>query len=135
MKLQPTRTETKKARSQHQATGCWCRPDKRLAIYLRDGFHCIYCLRDLHGADPADITLDHLVCQSDGGSNHESNLVTACRSCNCSRGDQPVSRFAGRETRAHIRRNTRRSLTSYRKLAKAILAGELEYDRDLEAGQ
>ena len=132
MKRQPTRTEKKKARSQHQATGQWIRADKRLAIYLRDRFTCLYCLRDLHDADPADITLDHLVCQADGGSNDESNLVTACRHCNCARQDQPLSRFAGKETRAHIRRNTRRSLAPYRKLAKAIMAGELEYDRDLE---
>jgi len=125
-------TNEKKARSKHQATGCWCRPEKRLAIYLRDHFVCIYCLRDLHGADPADITLDHLVSQSDGGSNDEGNLVTSCRHCNCSRQDQPLSRFAGKETRAHIRRNTKRSLAPYRKLAKAILAGDIEYDQDLE---
>ena len=119
--------------SKHQAAGQWIRSDKRLAIYLRDRFICIYCLRDLHGADPADITLDHLTCQSEGGSNHESNLITACRTCNCSRQDQPLSRFAGRETRLHIRRNTQRSLKPYRKLAKAIMAGELEYDRDIES--
>jgi 5-methylcytosine-specific restriction endonuclease McrA len=129
-----TRTAAKKARSQHQPTGCWIRPEKRLAIYLRDGFRCLYCLADLHGADPADITLDHLVCQADGGSNDEANLVCACRHCNCSRGDQPLGRFAGRETRAHIRRNTRRNLKDYRRLAKAILAGEIEHDADLEAG-
>jgi hypothetical protein len=72
------------------------------------------------------------VSQADGGSNDEANLVTACRHCNCSRQDQPLSRFAGTETRKHIRRNTRRSLTPYRRLARAILAGEIEYDRDLE---
>ena len=120
-------------RSKHQPAGCWCRPDKRLAIYLRDRFTCIYCLRDLHDADPSDITLDHLVPVSAGGNNSEHNLVTACRSCNCSRQDTPLTRFCGPETRAHIRRNTRRSLRPYRRLAKAILAGEIEYDAALEA--
>jgi len=129
-----TNGDRKRARSAHQPTGCWIRSEKRLAIYLRDRFTCLYCLADLHGADPTDITLDHLACQADGGNNDEGNLVTACRSCNCSRGDQPLSRFAGRETRAHIRRNTRRNLAPYRRLAKAILAGEIEYDRNLEAG-
>ena len=128
-------TATKKARNNHQPTGCWCRPEKRLAIYLRDRITCLYCLADLHGADPRDITLDHLVPVSDGGSNDGGNLVTACRSCNCSRQDQPLARFAGPETRKHIRRNTRRSLAPYRRLAKAILAGEIEYDRDLEAAE
>jgi len=126
-----TMTSRKKARSQHQATGQWIRADKRLAIYLRDRFTCLYCLRDLHGADPADITLDHVKCQADGGSNHESNLVTCCRHCNCARQDKPLARFAGKETRAHIRRNTRRSLRPYRKLAKAIISGECGFEEAL----
>jgi hypothetical protein len=33
-----TTTARKKARSKHQPTGSWIRPDKRLAIYLRDRF-------------------------------------------------------------------------------------------------
>ncbi len=53
-------TAAERAHSRHQPTGCWCRQDKRLAIYLRDGFRCLYCLADLHGADPTDITLDHV---------------------------------------------------------------------------
>lgn len=112
---------------QHQASGQWIRTDKRLAIYLRDRFTCIYCLADLHGAEPTDITLDHLTCQADGGSNDETNLITSCRSCNCSRQDKPLARFAGPETRKHIRRNVARSLKPYRKLAKAILSGEIDY--------
>lgn len=127
-----TNAKRKRARSTHQPTGQWIRTDKRLAIYLRDRFSCLYCLRDLHGADPADITLDHVVPVSDGGKNAPDNLVTACRHCNCTRQDQPVERFAGRETQAHIHRNLRRDLKPYRKLAKAILAGELEYDAALE---
>lgn len=126
-----TMKKTTTRNGKHQAAGQWIRTDKRLAIYLRDRFTCIYCLRDLHGADPQDITLDHVRCQSDGGSNSETNLVTSCRSCNCSRQDKPISVFAGRETVQHIRRNTRRSLASYRKLAKAILAGEIEHDKEL----
>ena len=104
--------------------GVCIRADLRLAIYLRDGFCCIYCCRDLHGAHPTDITLDHLRPDSKGGSNDPANLITACRSCNCSRKDMPLSRFAGPECRAHIRRNTRRSIKKYRRLAKAIIEGE-----------
>jgi hypothetical protein len=79
--------------------GVIIRKDLRLAIYLRDRFTCLYCLRDLHDAHPTDIT------------------------------DTPLSRFAGPETRAHIRRNTRRSIKRYRTLAKAIIAGETEDPR------
>ena len=102
----------------------WIRADKRLAIYLRDRFTCIYCLRDLHGAEPFDVTLDHLKPCSKNGGNSEANLITACRSCNSSRQDKPLNRFCGPETIKHIKRNTRRSLKKYRTLAKAIIAGE-----------
>jgi len=105
--------------------GVQIRPDLRLAIYLRDRFTCVYCLADLHGAHPQDVTLDHVCPDSKGGSNDASNLVTACRSCNCSRQDKPLNRFASPEARQHIRRNTRRSITKYRRLAKAIIGGEI----------
>jgi 5-methylcytosine-specific restriction endonuclease McrA len=121
-------TATKRARNNHQPTGQWIRAEKRLAIYLRDGMRCLYCLADLHGADPRDITLDHLTPKADGGSNHESNLVTACRSCNCSRQDTPLSRFAGPETRKHVRRNVKRSLKPYLVLAKALISGEAGFE-------
>ena len=114
----------------HQAAGCWIRAEKRLAIYLRDSFRCVYCCRDLHGAAPSDITLDHIRCQSDGGSNDASNLVTACRSCNCSRQDKPLAKFAGPETRRDIRRLTRRNLKKYVVLAKALIAGETGDDKN-----
>ncbi len=99
-----------------------------MAIYLRDRFTCLYCLRDLHDAEPADITLDHLATKSDGGTNDEGNLVTACRHCNCKRQDKPLARYASRETIKHIRRNTRRSLKKYRVLAKALIAGEAGFE-------
>lgn len=121
-------TSEKKARSPHQPTGQWIRPEKRLAIYLRDSFRCVYCCADLHDADPRDITLDHVTCKVDGGSNEAANLVTACRSCNCSRQDKPLARFAGPETRADIRRLTRRNLARYLTLAKALIAGETGFE-------
>ena len=119
-----TTTERKRANSPSQPVGRWIRVEKRLAIYLRDSFRCVYCCADLHGADPRDVTLDHVIAKVDGGSNSETNLVTSCRACNCSRQDKPLARFAGPETRADIRRLTKRSLKPYLKLAKAILADE-----------
>ena len=98
----------------------------RLAIYLRDGLLCLYCLRDLHGADPRDITLDHVIAHADGGTHAASNLITACRACNCSRQDLTLAFFAGRETRSHIRRNCKRALAPYRRLATAILDGTMD---------
>lgn len=126
-------TAKKRAASPHQPTGQWIRAEKRLAIYLRDRMSCIYCLRDLHDADPRDITLDHVKPKCDGGSNDEGNLVTACRSCNCSRQDKPLSRFAGPEARAQVRRNTRRSLKPYLELAKALISGETGFEEAIKS--
>lgn len=128
-----TTTERKRANSPNQPVGRWIRPEKRLAIYLRDRFVCLYCLADLHDADPRDITLDHVVPKAAGGDNSEGNLVTACRACNCSRQDTPLARFAGPETRAHIRRNTARKLGRYLSLAKALIAGETGFEETIKS--
>jgi 5-methylcytosine-specific restriction endonuclease McrA len=118
-------TELKRARSPHQPVGRWIRVEKRLAINLRDRFTCLVCAKDLHDTDPRDVTLDHVTPKADGGSNHESNLFTACRSCNCSRQDKPLTRFASPEAVKHIRRNVKRSLKPYLSLAKAYFADEV----------
>lgn len=55
----------------------WCRPARRLAIYARDGFACVYCT-----ASGCLLTLDHVHPVELGGTHHESNLVTACFRCN-----------------------------------------------------
>lgn len=60
----------------------WVRLPKRMAIYFRDGFDCVWC----RGVFPIDtrgygLTLDHL----DGVSNDPKNLVTCCGPCNSAR--------------------------------------------------
>ena len=97
-------TIEKKTRSKHQPTGEWIRREKRLAIYLRDKFRCAYCRIDLHDAAPQDITLDHLEARANGGMNHEVNLVTACRSCNCSRQSREWAQFASAQAVRRINR-------------------------------
>lgn len=121
-------------KSPNAADSGWIKKDRRLAIYLRDRFTCIYCLKDLHDAKPFDISLDHVKPHTgdEKPNHHESNLVTACRSCNCSRGDKPLARFCGPETRKHIKRNTKRSLAPYRSLAKALLSGETGFETAIE---
>lgn len=114
----------------HPAThgGKWIRPDKRLAIYLRDDCSCVYCGATMEAG--AELTLDHLTPYSLGGDNTEKNLVTACRRCNCRRQNASVTQFVetlrneGVEVdgiRNRIRRNTRRKLRKYRKLAKQMI--------------
>lgn len=71
----------------------WLRPEKRLAIYLRDGLACAYCGQGIE--EGVRLTLDHLVPHSASAKpdNSEGNLVTACVSCNSSRGARPVKDF------------------------------------------
>ncbi len=117
-----TNVERKRATSKFQPTGTWIRTEKRLAIYLRDRFHCMYCGRDLHDARPADITLDHLECRMNGGHNHETNLVTSCRCCNCSRADKAWTAFASVPVVRRIERQRRLNLASYLVLARDLIA-------------
>lgn len=70
----------------------WIRPERRLAIYLRDGLACCYCGATVE--DGAKLTLDHIVAHSKGGSNEAGNLVTCCHKCNSSRGNRSWRKFA-----------------------------------------
>lgn len=107
---------------QFQPKGQWIRKEKRLALYLRDDFACAYCGRALRDAAPAEITLDHLLPRSAGGSNDAANLVTACRPSNSSRKDRPWVDYATGGARDRILQLIARPLNL--DLAKAILSGE-----------
>jgi len=105
----------------HQPRGQWITKHKRLAIYIRDGFGCVYCGRSLRDATPSDVTLDHLLARSAGGDNDARNLVTACKSCNSSRQDRPWADFAPGGARDRILTLIARPLNI--PLAKAIIDG------------
>lgn len=70
----------------------WIRPEKRLAIYMRDGLACVWCEASVE--DGTKLTLDHLKPYSKGGNHSEKNLVTCCHRCNSSRGNRSVKAFA-----------------------------------------
>jgi len=99
----------------------WIRPERRLALYIRDGFRCAYCGVDLKDAAPATVTLDHLLPRTFGGDNANTNLVTACRACNSSRQETPWATYAtgGARDRIEQLRNSPVNL----ELAKAIIEG------------
>jgi len=113
-----------------QASGCWIRRERRLALYIRDSFRCLYCGSDLRHAAPADITLDHLLPRSAGGNNEATNLVTACRSCNSSRGAKPWADYASGGARDRIEQLRNEPLNMA--LARALIAGTAG-DNTLEA--
>ena len=60
------------------------RPNRR-NIFLRDNYTCVYCLRSL-SAD--ELSVDHVMPKSRGGKETWENLVTACKPCNCLKGDR-----------------------------------------------
>jgi 5-methylcytosine-specific restriction endonuclease McrA len=73
----------------------WITQKKRLAIYLRDGCACGYCGSSVETG--AQLTLDHVLPHARGGTNHETNLFTACKPCNDSRGDRLLSAWISRK--------------------------------------
>jgi hypothetical protein len=105
----------------------WCRTDKRLAIYLRDGMACAYCGAGVE--DGAILSLDHLLPNSKGGGNHEGNLVTCCHACNSKRGNMDLGQWLAvacganaAKIAALITEHTGRNLAPFRAEAKAIIA-------------
>ena len=106
----------------------WIRPEKRLAIYLRDGMCCAYCGATVESSKKP-LSLDHLVPASKGGGNHEGNLITCCLKCNSRRGDMDLDKWLnqelGNEQRAvaiFIQEHTAKDLKPYKVEAKAIIA-------------
>ncbi|WP_288074801.1 HNH endonuclease [Pseudomonas sp.] len=65
-------------------------PEKRRAIYERDGHACQYCG---YPVTEKTRTLDHLIPRSGGGRHGVANLITACVSCNSSKGTKSLDRF------------------------------------------
>lgn len=108
----------------------WIRKERRLAIYIRDGFACAYCGAAVE--DGAKLTLDHLTPHSHEGTNEATNLVTCCHKCNSSRGNRSVAAFVeavaqylnhgitGQMILDHIATTTRRPVDV--KAAKALIA-------------
>jgi len=84
-------SETARGKGNYQGMN-WIRQEKRLAIYLRDGLSCAYCGASVEQG--AQLSLDHIIPHSEGGSNKETNLVTCCSRCNSSRGARSVEAFA-----------------------------------------
>lgn len=74
----------------------WIRRSRRLALYLRDGFICVYCGESLQLAEPKVITLDHVDPRALFGSpiHTNDNLVTSCLRCNVAKGDQQLHEWA-----------------------------------------
>lgn len=54
----------------------------RYNIFKRDGYRCLYC------SATENLTIDHVLPRSRGGTSVWTNLVTACRKCNSKKGNR-----------------------------------------------
>ena len=57
----------------------------RRNVYRRDGYRCMYCGRRPH---PDQLTIDHVIPRSRGGTHTWDNCVTACLDCNARKADR-----------------------------------------------
>ena len=70
----------------------------RERIIERDGRRCVYCDDDLSSAE---IHMDHVIPESQGGETTYNNLQVTCRKCNLAKGVLTESEFTQRlRTRA-----------------------------------
>lgn len=58
-----------------------------MRILARDGHRCLYCGRS---SRETVLEVDHIVPRSKGGSNADTNLITACRDCNLGKGADEI---------------------------------------------
>ena len=58
---------------------------RRFRILQRDNFKCAYCGKVV---SEAELEVDHIMPRSKGGSNEETNLITACFECNRGKRDK-----------------------------------------------
>lgn len=70
----------------------------RKRVIERDGLWCVYCDEDLTNAE---VHLDHVIPESQGGATTYDNLQVTCRKCNLAKGVLTESEFVGKlRTRA-----------------------------------
>lgn len=70
----------------------WIKPDRRLALYRRDGNRCA-CCGARGGPHGYGLTVDHIEPSAGGGQNLDSNLLTMCNRCNSVKQDKPLDKF------------------------------------------
>lgn len=63
----------------------------RVNIYARDNYRCQYCH---HKASISELTYDHVIPRSQGGTTEWTNIVTCCYECNRKKGGRTPKQAA-----------------------------------------
>jgi len=94
------------------------------SVQKRDNYYCQYCGKDiLESLDNwKDGRIDHFIPADFGGSEDDSNLVTACSHCNEIKSDNIFKSMA--EAREYIAKERKERERTFMEL-KAILRGEI----------
>src|SRR6185437_14311815 len=71
----------------------------RRSILLRDRFRCQYCGEQF---DAPDLTYDHVIPRSNGGTTTWENILTACIPCNTRKRNYPAN-YSGRRGKDMLR--------------------------------
>ena len=77
----------------------------RRAVFARDGWTCQYC------GSHSNLTVDHVIPRSKGGTSSWENIVASCAPCNRRKGDR-LPKQAGMHPRHVPRTRARRSLST-----------------------
>ncbi len=102
----------------------------RREIFIRDNYTCQYC-----GTHSGDLTIDHIVPRSRGGSHSWENLVSACRTCNHRKGGKLLTDSKMRLTRQPFEPKAGRYYTIQRRLNAAVSDAWLKFIPGFESIQ
>lgn len=94
---------------------------KRIKIFERDSYTCYMCKQVF---DEKNLSLDHYLPKTFGGSNDESNLRTCCKNCNTKKGCKLPQEFTKMKAELKKRQKRRRLLKKKRKKQICQLAVE-----------
>ena len=81
----------------------------RKAILKRDDYTCAYCGQEA-------TTVDHIIPISKGGVDHESNLTSACATCNYGKKDRDAKTFSEKKYAERFTKIKNKNDMAYRKV-------------------
>lgn len=71
--------------------------ERRAEVWEKTNGHCWYCGAELSlicsANDSANLCIDHVIPQAQGGSHGIENLVPACRQCNSQKGARTLDQY------------------------------------------